>query len=457
MTTPYKAGQISLVNGQALVTGIGTGWATSLIVGGTIFVEVDGGNALPILPDDSATTNEHPITDTKLTAAIAWTGPTGTYDYALVRDTAYGQQTVANAQALADYIQRLNNTTLSAVAGVNAIADTLLLFTGPDTATTIPLAGLINGADYNVQVDTLAGRAVYDSSAANFRVLVSDIGDGRAAIYSKNSSSLGDWSDPAIITGTGPAGPYTTINAGNVTTLAPGSQATATFVPVSTGVVRLDLGLPAGQNGTGTGTVTSIAVSVPTGLSVSGSPITSSGTFAFTWSAGYQGYTTTEATKLSSAATLNTEDQVLTGGARVTSKDLGAVASGTLTLDPGDRPLQHYTNNGAHTLSPGSNTGSFMLDITNGASAGAITLTGWAKVTGDAFTTTSGNKFRLHCSIGNAGSLLIVQACSNGRFLLSSTVYAAKEDAFFLSRCNCKSREHSGAGKCEAGRSPDPA
>lgn len=401
MTTPYTTGQISLVNDSAMVTGVGTGWETALIIGGTIFVEADGGNALPILEIGD---------DTTITAAIAWTGPTGTYDYALVRDTAYGQQTVANAQALADYIQRLNNTAMSAVAGITPLADTLLMFTGPDTATTIALSGLINGADYDVQVDNLAGRAAYDSRPANFRVLVSDIGDGRSAIYSKNSNTAADWSAPAVITGQGPAGPYTSIVAGNTTTLAPGSQATATFVPVSAGVVRLDLGLPAGQNGTGTGTVTSVAVSVPTGLSVSGSPITSNGTFTFTWSSGYQGYTTAEASKLSSAATLNTEDQILTGGARVTSKGLGTVASGTLTLDPGDRPLQHYTNNGAHTLSPGSNTGSFMLDITNGASAGAITLTGWTKIAGDAFTTTSGNKFRLHCSVGNAGSLLIVQA-----------------------------------------------
>ena len=50
---------------------------------------------------------------------------------------------------------------------------------------------------------------------------------------------------------------------------------------------------------TNTGTVTSVAASVPTGFSLSGSPITSSGTLGITYAAGYQGYTTTEATKLS--------------------------------------------------------------------------------------------------------------------------------------------------------------
>jgi len=111
-----------------------------------------------------------------------------------------------------------------------------------------------------------------------------------------------------------------------------------------------------------------------------------------------------------SAAKLDAEDQALTGGARVTSKSLGTITSGTVTPDPGDRPLQHYTNNGAHTLAPGSNTGSYLLDITNAASAGAITTSGWTKKVGDAFTTTNGHKFRCSCSVGDAGSLLIVQA-----------------------------------------------
>src|SRR5690606_9418414 len=48
----------------------------------------------------------------------------------------------------------------------------------------------------------------------------------------------------------------------------------------------------------GDGTVTSVAMTVPTGLAVSGSPITTSGTFAVTYDTGYQGYTSDEASKL---------------------------------------------------------------------------------------------------------------------------------------------------------------
>jgi hypothetical protein len=111
-------------------------------------------------------------------------------------------------------------------------------------------------------------------------------------------------------------------------------------------------------------------------------------------------------------ALLELADQTITGGARVTSLGLNSgsvVSSGTVTLDPGDRPMQHYTNGGAHTLAPGSNTGYILLDITNNGSAGAITTSGWTKVVG-AFTTTNGHKFRCGCSIGNGGSLLTIQA-----------------------------------------------
>ena len=49
---------------------------------------------------------------------------------------------------------------------------------------------------------------------------------------------------------------------------------------------------------TNTGTVTSVDMTVPTGFAISGRPITSSGTLALTYSAGYQGFTSTESSKL---------------------------------------------------------------------------------------------------------------------------------------------------------------
>lgn len=110
-------------------------------------------------------------------------------------------------------------------------------------------------------------------------------------------------------------------------------------------------------------------------------------------------------TDLSAYAKLDTADQTVTGGARVTPLDLGTKSSGTVTLDPGDRMLQYYTNGGAHTLAPGSNNGVCVVDITNNGSAGAITTSGYTKVFG-AFTTTNGAKFRCTSTVSNAGSSL---------------------------------------------------
>ena len=108
MTTPYTTGSVTLTSGSAVVTGVGTAWQTALIAGGTLYVEADG-NPLPILTVDS---------NTQITAAIKWKGATGTYPYAIMRDTAYGQQTVANANALATYLQRLDSASLAALASI---------------------------------------------------------------------------------------------------------------------------------------------------------------------------------------------------------------------------------------------------------------------------------------------------------------------------------------------------
>jgi hypothetical protein len=113
-----------------------------------------------------------------------------------------------------------------------------------------------------------------------------------------------------------------------------------------------------------------------------------------------------------SVSVLDVENLVLTGGVTVTEKNLGTVAAGssTLTLDMGDRPIQKYINGGAHVLNPGTVVGSALLAITNSTAAGAITTSGWTKVTGDSFTTTDAHKFMCSVSVSTVGSLLTVQA-----------------------------------------------
>ncbi|RWF66836.1 DUF2793 domain-containing protein [Mesorhizobium sp.] len=104
----------------------------------------------------------------------------------------------------------------------------------------------------------------------------------------------------------------------------------------------------------------------------------------------------------------------LTKGYTATGYSAGTKSSGTFTPDPANGNFQYATNGGAHTLAPPSTgTGdsvSLVLDYTNNGSAGAITTSGFTKVSGDAFDTTNAHKFRCYITVGNAGSHLNVVA-----------------------------------------------
>jgi hypothetical protein len=104
----------------------------------------------------------------------------------------------------------------------------------------------------------------------------------------------------------------------------------------------------------------------------------------------------------------------LTVGYSATQYSLGTITTGTVTPAFANGNEQKYTNNGAHTLAPATLTAgratAITVEITNGASAGAITTSGFTKMIGDAFTTTNGHKFKCFIHIGDAGSLLNVVA-----------------------------------------------
>jgi hypothetical protein len=85
--------------------------------------------------------------------------------------------------------------------------------------------------------------------------------------------------------------------------------------------------------------------------------------------------------------------QTVAGGAYVTCTSL--TSSTALTLDTGKCPLQYVTNNGAMSVAAPSNDGSMVLLLTNGATPGAVTFSGFAvgSNTGDSLTTSSGAKY----------------------------------------------------------------
>lgn len=86
-------------------------------------------------------------------------------------------------------------------------------------------------------------------------------------------------------------------------------------------------------------------------------------------------------------------NQTLTGGFSATSYSAGTKSSGTFTPDPVNGNLQYATNGGAHTLAPPSSDCSIVIQYTNNGSAGAITTSGFTKVTGDTLTTTNGDDY----------------------------------------------------------------
>lgn len=100
----------------------------------------------------------------------------------------------------------------------------------------------------------------------------------------------------------------------------------------------------------------------------------------------------------------------ITTGFTFSPANLGSLTS--FALDPSLGNYQYGTNNGAFTLTAPSSDCAVDLLITNGASAGAITFSGFTvgSVTGDALTTTNGSKFIVSIRRINAVSTYTIKA-----------------------------------------------
>lgn len=102
-------------------------------------------------------------------------------------------------------------------------------------------------------------------------------------------------------------------------------------------------------------------------------------------------------------------DDTLTAGFASTPVDDGTKSSGTYTPSEAGGAFRYIVNGGAFTLAPPSNNTALFVDITNNASAGAITTSGFTKVEGS-FTTTNTDAFRCFISKSQVGSLLQIVA-----------------------------------------------
>jgi hypothetical protein len=104
-------------------------------------------------------------------------------------------------------------------------------------------------------------------------------------------------------------------------------------------------------------------------------------------------------------------NQTITGGFKVTPNNLGTTIP-SFTLDPTLGNYQYGTNNAAFTLTAPANDCAVDILVTNGATAGAITFSGFtvSSSTGDALTTTNTNKFVISIRRINAVSTYVIKA-----------------------------------------------
>lgn len=224
----YDIGTATIAAGSRDVVGQGTAWA-SLRAGDLFGTHV--GRPIRILTV---------VDDTHLTLAHDW--PAGFGQTAASYEIQRTPFDIGYLQAVETLLNKWGNGNVDEFAAL--VGPGVVVFDGPNSIILKSVSEMTQGVDYDVQVSLLSDRAAYDSRPEGFTVLVSNNGDGRAAIYSKKSNANADWSSPAFVTG--PVGPVVTLSAGTVTTLNPGMPATVNVVPVSGGY-NIDFGIPEGE------------------------------------------------------------------------------------------------------------------------------------------------------------------------------------------------------------------
>ena len=198
-TTWYGDGTATVAVGSRTVTGTDTGWLTP--VAGMTPIKAGDKYGIHV---GRPIVIETIVSNTELLLADDWPGPAQTdapYKIELTNPTIVAVETMRRLML------SLSGGNLSSIAETAVGTDDLLIGIGPGVFSTINKAALVQGVEYDAFVPNLAGRAAYNGAAAGFAVLVIDIGDGRSALYFKNSATSGDWSAPSYVTGpVGPAG-----------------------------------------------------------------------------------------------------------------------------------------------------------------------------------------------------------------------------------------------------------
>jgi hypothetical protein len=211
-------------------------------------------------------------------------------------------------------------------------------------------------------------------------------------------------------------------------------MATTAATNTATEVLRLD-SQSSGTPAAGIGTTMSFAAETAAGNTETGMQISAVTTdvtsgsedFDFVLRLMAAGATAAEIARITSAGIMtlnggnvvagrtatNTAVQALDyAGITTIADDDGAFSTGTYTPTPVGGNMKRITNAGAFTLAAPTATGDYtmVIQITNVTGAGAITLSGFSKPTGDAFTTVVGDDFFVFVTKCNGFSTAFVQA-----------------------------------------------
>jgi hypothetical protein len=165
---------------------------------------------------------------------------------------------------------------------------------------------------------------------------------------------------------------------------------------------------------TGTGTVTSVDMTVPTGLAVSGNPITSSGTLAITYASGYAIPTTAKQTEWDSAYAERLQwdggstNLVATTGRASLLPSYTSNAGKVLAVNVGATDVEWISVGGSGTVTSVSGTGSVNGITLTGTvtSAGNLTLGGTLSGIGNSQLTNSSVTFNgQSVALGASGTI----------------------------------------------------
>jgi len=156
----------------------------------------------------------------------------------------------------------------------------------------------------------------------------------------------------------------------------------------------------------GSGSVTSVAMTVPTGLTISGSPITTSGTLGLSFASGYSLLTSAQATSISNIPT--TTSQLTNDSGFITSQytqptTAGAVGTYVFAYDNVQRQRTFGGTYAGSDLYPASVLASGNAQVfTNGTiylSTGSGTLSGTWRIMGDHYTASTWQNANLYLRI----------------------------------------------------------